>query len=345
MDTVGPLPDARPRPEGGGRLVSDTFLGRSLEHNLLADDARRRVVVYVPPTYDQNPAKRYPAVYLLHGYGHDPGSWVSGRFQGMNIAREMDGLIAEGRIAETIVVMPDARNRYHGSHYVNSEVAGGWADAIARELVAHIDSGYRTIASPHSRGIAGWSMGGRGAIYLAMVYPGVFGAVYGLSSGYMAFKRASIVTDDVWRRVLSIAGTNPNSYDFKIPEQIDEARAVSFSTAYSPNPSRQPFLCDFPVELVDGTLRSVPPVWCRWLTYDPVALARSHGRNLRGLRALQFDCGRSDPLLDGNRSFAAALDGGGIRYRFEEYDGTHHDHVAERITTRVLPFFSGSLEQ
>jgi S-formylglutathione hydrolase len=334
-----------PHPATRGRIVSDTFLSRSLEGNLLGDAAHRSVLVYLPPTYDRNPAKRYPVIYLLHGYGHDPRQWVSGRFQGMNLGEAIDKLIGEGRISEMIVVMPNARNRYHGSHYVNSEVTGRWADAIARELVAYIDIKYRTIASPHSRGIAGWSMGGRGALYLALMYPGVYGAVYGLSSGYFDFAHSPIVTDDVWERVLSIMQGNPDSYEFKVPEQIAEMRVISLATAFSPNPQRRPFLCDLPIELADGKLQSIPAVWQRWLNYDPFVLVRSRTRNLRRLRALQFDCGRSDPLLEGNRIFAKGLDAAGIRHTFEEYDGTHDDHIAERIETRLLPFFSRRLRK
>jgi S-formylglutathione hydrolase len=128
---------ASPHAETSGRIVSDTFLSRSLGSNLLGDAADRSILVYLPPTYDRNPAKRYPVIYLLHGYGHDPRQWMSGRFQGMNLAEAMDRLIADGRTGEMIVVMPNARNRYHGSHYVNSEVTRRWADAIARELVAY----------------------------------------------------------------------------------------------------------------------------------------------------------------------------------------------------------------
>jgi hypothetical protein len=109
-----------------------------------------------------------PVIYLLQGFGGRIDSWINGRFQGLNLKDAMDRLIAAHDIGEMIVVMPDARNHYFGSHYVNSAVTGEWADAIARDLVAHVDRKYRTIASPDSRGLAGWSMGGRGALYLAM---------------------------------------------------------------------------------------------------------------------------------------------------------------------------------
>ncbi len=100
----------------------------------------------------------------------------------------MDSVIGSGALREMIIVRPDASNRYVGCHYANSIVTGNWEDFIVRELVAHIDRTYRTLATPASRGLAGHSMGGRGALYLASKYPNVYGALYALSSGRMAFE-------------------------------------------------------------------------------------------------------------------------------------------------------------
>jgi enterochelin esterase-like enzyme len=90
---------------------------QALKGNLLGDAAERSVIVYLPPSYDSTPAKRYPVVYLLHGNNQRNTQWTEGRFQGMNIKTAMDTLIASGTIREMIVVMPDASNRYLGSHY------------------------------------------------------------------------------------------------------------------------------------------------------------------------------------------------------------------------------------
>ena len=344
-NAVAETKTAEPRSPGVGRIQSDTLIAWSLRGNLLGDAVERKFYLYLPPTYDTAPLSRYPVIYLLPGFGGGIDSWINGRLQGMNIKEEMDRLIAAHEVGEMIVVMPDSRNHYFGSHYVNSVVTGGWADAVVRDLVAHVDRKYRTIASLDSRGVAGWSMGGRGAFYLAMKYPGVFSSVYGLSSGWMAFDHSPPVSDEVWKRVLELERTHPTGYEFKIPEEIDEARAIGFATAFSPNAAHRPFMADLPVQLVDGELKLIPAVWQRWLAYDPVVLLKRYASNLRHLRALQFDCGRSDQLLEANRILARQLQAARVPHNFEEYDGTHVDHLRERIVKRMLPFFSSHLKR
>ena len=318
-----------------GRLVSNTVHSRALEGNLLGDAAERSVIVYLPPSYDSTPAKRYPVVYLLHGNNQRNTLWTEGRFQGMNIKTAMDTLIASGTIREMIVVMPDVSNRYLGSHYANSALTGHWADFVSQDLVGYIDTTYRTVRSPTGRGLAGHSMGGRGTLYLGMKYPGVYSAIYGLSSGRMAFEQFAPFNNETWAQVLALRDTGNVDSKFFGP--------VGFSAAFSPNPNRPPLLVDFPYEIVEGQVKRVEAVWQKWLAHDPVALFASHQENLRQLRAIQFDCGISDQiagLLAANRLFAQALTKAGILHRYEEYDGDHSSGIRKRLETKVLPFFS-----
>jgi S-formylglutathione hydrolase len=258
--------------------------------------------------------------------------WTEGRFQGLHIKAALDALIAAGTIREMIVVMPDAYNRYLGSHYANSVLTGHWADFISQELVTYIDAAYRTMPSPASRGLTGHSMGGRGTLYLAMKYPGVYSAIYGLSSSRMAFEQFDPFTKDIWLQVLALQDINNVERKFIVP--------IGFAAAYSPNPHRPPFLVDFPFESAQGELKRVESVWQKWLAHDPVALVASHQANLRQLRAIQFDCGTADDLLGANRLFAQVLATAGIPHRFEEYDCDHTNRIRERLETKVLPFFS-----
>jgi enterochelin esterase-like enzyme len=255
-----------------------------------------------------------------------------GGFQGFNIKTAMDRLIASGTIREMMVVMPDVNNLYRGSHYANSVVTGRWADFI-KELVAHIDATYRTVRSPSGRGLAGHSMGGRGTLYLAMKYPGVYSAIYALSPGRMAFEQFAPFSNEIWTQLLALRDTGNVDSKFFGP--------VGFSAAFSPNPNRPPLLVDFPYEIVEGQVKRVEAVWQKWLAHDPVALLTSHEANLRQLRAIQFDCGTSDQIVGpANRLFAQALTKAGIAHRYEEYDGDHRNRIGERVETKVLPFFS-----
>src|SRR5215475_13711313 len=77
--------------------------------------------------------------------------------------------------------MPNAYTVYQGSMYSNSVTTGDWEAYLTKDLVEYIDSHYRTIPGPASRGLAGHSMGGYGTIRLVMKYPGVFSSIYVLS--------------------------------------------------------------------------------------------------------------------------------------------------------------------
>ena len=70
-----------------------------------------------------------------------------------------------------------------GSFYVNSPVTGNWEDFITQDVVGYVDSHFRTLAQAESRGITGHSMGGFGALNIAMHRPDVFSAVYSMSPG------------------------------------------------------------------------------------------------------------------------------------------------------------------
>jgi len=328
-----------------GRLVFTTVHSRALEGNLLGDSPDRSMIVYLPPSYERSPARRYPVLYLLHGNGGTGMDWIDGSYQGLNIKTTMDSLIAAGGSKEMIVVMPDASNAFGGSHYVNSTATGRWADFIARDLVEYVDKTYRTLASSASRGLAGHSMGGRGTLFLAATTPGVYGAIYALSAGKMAFEKYPPFTDSVWRRVLSL--WDPGGTGFRhlrdsnldwVPDDV--VVPLSFAAAYSPNPAKPPFYADLPVDLHDGAVTVVDSVFQRWVAEDPITVVRAHPENLRRLRAVYLSCGTSDGLIGANRLMAQVLDDIRVPYTFEEYEGDHDGQIRERMTTKVLPMFS-----
>jgi S-formylglutathione hydrolase FrmB len=122
--------------------------------------------VYLPPDYATNAARRYPVVYWLHGLG---GNETSGVFPA-----DADAAVRAAAVPPLILVSANggARTRYHDS-------ADGriMADTlIAKELVAHVDKTYRTIASRAGRSVQGMSMGGNGALKFAFRYPDLFGS-------------------------------------------------------------------------------------------------------------------------------------------------------------------------
>ncbi len=154
-----------------GQVVYITVHGASLEHNHVGDSPDRAVAVYLPPNYEKS-TQHYPALYLLHGYTADERGWMNPDYVGL--PGMMDRLIAQHAIGPMIVVMPNSFNRFGGSFYTNSELSGDWEDFIARDLVGYIDAHYRTLAAAVSRGIAGHSMGGYGAVRIGMQHPEIF---------------------------------------------------------------------------------------------------------------------------------------------------------------------------
>ncbi|HEV3469179.1 MAG TPA: alpha/beta hydrolase-fold protein, partial [Pyrinomonadaceae bacterium] len=191
-----------------GRLVRESVHSRALEKTVTGESPDRSVIVYLPPSYDTSPAKRYPVVYLLHGITDRNEVWARewtkrndswGTIQGV-----MNGGIAEGLFGEMIVVMPDQLTKWGGSFYTNSTVTGNWEDFTVRELVSHIDGKYRTLAAAASRGLAGHSMGGYGAIKLGMKHPEVYSVVYAMNPAVLGWARDLTIENPAFASVLEM---------------------------------------------------------------------------------------------------------------------------------------------
>ncbi len=161
--------------------------GKSLEGNLSGEPADRDVSVYLPPSYQASGNRRYPVVYLLHGYTNSDVGWFGpesrGSFaDGNTMTAAADRAYANGSVAEAILVMPNAYTIYQGSMFSNSVTTGDWEGFIAKDMVEYMDSHYRTIPERASRGLAGHSMGGYGTFRIAAKYPQVFSSIYILSA-------------------------------------------------------------------------------------------------------------------------------------------------------------------
>src|SRR2546430_2068007 len=129
-----------------------------------------RYGIYLPPSYASSPAKKYPVLYFLHGLFEDETRWSS---RG-STDQIMDKMIADGKIGEFIVAIPNGAT----SFYVNTrDGSEKWEDMIIKEFVPLIESTYRVNASRATRGISGVSMGGYGALQIAMKHTDLFGSV------------------------------------------------------------------------------------------------------------------------------------------------------------------------
>ena len=322
-----------------GMVKTDEFHFVSLEANLVGDSPKRSILVYLPPGYELQKKTRYPVVYLLHGFnGFGVGNKCWMREGGNFIVETISRLITERKISPMIVVMPDGSNRYGGSMYTNSITTGNWEDYIARELVALIDKNYRTLPRAESRGIAGHSMGGYGALKIAMKHPDVFGAVYGTSSCCMTYMPGAVTSQSL------IAARKLTSFEEADKAPFAVRVSFAFAAAWSPNPMKPPFFSEYPFsENSDDGERSAAVV-ARWQANIPTYMADQFVTNLRRLRGIAFDSGTQEPgNQNANRQFAEALKRNRIRHTFEVFDGGHTDKTRERIETSMLPFFSRTL--
>jgi len=140
----------------------------------------RRAFVYTPPEYYKEKNKRYPVLYLQHGWGEDETAWSN---QGhANLI--MDNLIAEGKIKPFIIVMTYGMTNdiRPGSGGLRNFDIKPFQTVLLDELIPYVDANFRTIADQSHRAMAGLSMGGFETHAITLARPDVF-SYYGLLSG------------------------------------------------------------------------------------------------------------------------------------------------------------------
>lgn len=333
---------------GAGQLIEFKLSSSALKNNLLGDSAEQDIAVYLPPSYQTSPAKRFPTLYLLHGFTGTITAWTRNGYQGMSLQPLMDGLIKEGKIREMIVVVPNGRNSYGGGFYTNSTVTGNWEDYIYRDLVSHIDATYRTLARAESRGIAGHSMGGYGALVLGMKHPEVFSAIYALSPCCVALEADMSDENPAWKTTIRLSSKDELRLPPKSLAHFYSLAYVALGASFSPNRERAPFFVDFPYQERDGRLERNEPAYTRWRAKMPLYMIEENKANLQKLRGLFLDYGEREEFSHIRLStalFSKALAERNIPHMFEVYaGGDHGNKIRERLETRVLQFFSDKLD-
>lgn len=308
--------------------------GKFLEGNLEGDSPDRDVSIYLPPGYKKDAKQRYPVIYMLHGYTDSDDKWMGPTKHWINLPSVIDKALASKESREFIVVMPNGFTRYHGSMYSNSVTTGDWEDFVAVELVAYVDAHYRTIASADSRGLAGHSMGGYGAMRIGSKHPEIFSAVYLQSPCCMA----------VWDPERSAAPLEKaaavNNFDDIAKVEFLPRVMLASAAAWSPNPKNPPLYLDLPWK--DGKWQ--PDIAQKWAANAPLVTLDQYITNLKRLKGLAFDAGDKDQPIAANIAILdQALNTNTVPHSFEIYDGDHLNHIAERFETKVLPFFSKNL--
>ena len=138
----------------------------------------RRAFVYTPPSYEKDKKKRYPVLYLQHGWGEDETAWSN---QGhANLI--MDNLIADGKIKPFIIVMTYGMTNDVKMGGLRNFDIKPFQTVLIDELIPYIDANFRTLADQPHRAMAGLSMGGMETKTITLARPDIF-SHYGLLSG------------------------------------------------------------------------------------------------------------------------------------------------------------------
>ena len=306
-----------------------------LEGNLSGDSADRYVSIYLPASYKTNPAKHYPVVYFLHGYTDDDAKFYGFKRHWMVLPPILDTVFARGDAKEMIVVTPDAFTRFQGSMYSNSITTGDWEDFISQELVAYMDSHYRTIAKKESRGLCGHSMGGYGALRIGEKHPEVFSSIYLLSP--CCLNSTPVPAQNIPQNFLRLDSIKTME-QFLNADFFTKAMFAS-AAAWSPNPTQPPFYIDLPLK--DGQLQ--PWVLQKWDANRPLNNLDQYIFNIKQLKAIGFDAGNKDQISASITVLDSELNKYGVKHFFEVYEGDHINHVADRIEKKMLEFFSDNL--
>jgi enterochelin esterase family protein len=184
-------------------LASPSQILRSAEAPSLALGHPLGFALYLPPDYDQGHDK-LPVVYLLHGAEATALDWVD---QG-HIQAIADKLIASHRLPPVIIVMPDGGPN---SWYMDAPTdgSGNVATAIEQDLPAYVERTWRARSDRRGRAIAGYSMGGYGALRFALMAPDRYGAAAAMSGAFWTQVKPDTQFDDRIQRIFQGAFGRP----------------------------------------------------------------------------------------------------------------------------------------
>ena len=316
--------------ELAGQLEEHVIVSELLRDNPLGDPHERPLWVYLPPGYDDDPDRRYPAVYVIQGYAGHLTLWRNRVPFRQPFPETADAVFARAEAPPALVVYVDAWTSYGGSQFVDSPGTGRYHSYLCDEVVPWVDGRYRTLAEPAHRAIMGKSSGGFGAMITPMLRPDLFGALathagdalYELS--YIpGFARAvRLLRDydaDIWRwwEEFRSRVAFTKEADMVLLEVLGVAACFS---------AHEDGSVELPFDPRTGAVRD--DAWARWLDWDPVRMVPRYAGALRSLRAIWIDAGtRDEYYLDlGAEAFRAALREIGVAdevIRFELFDAGH----------------------
>jgi S-formylglutathione hydrolase FrmB len=316
--------------ELAGTLHEHVIDSTLLRGNPLGDPHERPLWVYTPPGYADEPERRYPAVFVIQGYTGQIVAWRNRAPFRQPFPETADAVFASGDAPPAIVVYVDAWTAYGGSQFVDSPGTGKYHSYLCDEVVPWVDARYRTLPSREHRAIMGKSSGGFGAMITPMLRPDLFGALathagdtlyeYCYLREFGSIVRALRGYDgDLWRWWADFN----SRVSFTKQEDMLLVGFIGVAAAFSAN---EDGTVDLPFNPRTGVID--PPVWQRWLDWDPVRMAGAYADALRSVHSMWIDAGtRDDYFLDvGAEAFRDELRSIGVAddvIRYELFDATH----------------------
>jgi S-formylglutathione hydrolase FrmB len=301
-------------PDGPGEVETHHFHSDAL-------GVDKDYVVYLPAGYAADPARRYPVIYMLHGLGGNETMWAGvGK-----LAATADQLHLQA-----IVVMPDGDAGFWANGATKVDRAAclqtrpifsehedaadycvetpAYEDYVIRDLIGHVDATYRTIAERGGRGIGGLSMGGFGALQLAMRHP------------------------DLFVSTASHSGVDALLYAGPWPYQAGKVVLATDVSTWGRE-----------LEPIGGQIRGIFGAdLANWQAHDPAVLA---GKLADGDLAIYLDCGTEDDfqLHNGAQYLHDILTERGVSHEWYLGPGKHdfvfwHDRLDDSLRFHMAAF-------
>ncbi len=318
-----------------GRYEEVIFESEALKGNPLGDPHQRPLWIYLPPGYDDDPARRYPAVYIIQGLTGQLDMWRNRSAFRRNFPELADDLFARGEAPPCILVWVDCWTSLGGSQFLDSPATGRYHTYLCEEIVPWVDAHYRTLAAREHRAITGKSSGGYGAMLTPMLRPDLWGG-FATHAGDALFELC--YQRDFARVVRALRDSYGGSYQrfwedfrsrpaFSKESDGDLLNVWCMAACYSADVDGSVHL---PFDVATGQLR--PEIWERWLAWDPVRMVPIHAEALRSMKAIYIDAGKRDEYyLDlGAEAFRRALAEIGVTDVFFELFEARHGSIEYR---------------
>ena len=280
-----------------GRLEQHDVTFKALIGNRLGDPPHRTLLIYLPKEYDEEDQRRFPVVYVLHGFTLNVRDWVKPGSLYADYLPRADQLMRSGSMPPVIVVFIDGWTSLGGSQYVDSSGTGRYQQYFVDDIITWVDRHFRTLPEGRHRAVQGHSSGGFGAVYTALCHPDAFAAIGPCAPDALyEVLYPPIFSNAV--RLLRNAGATFKQWqtgEIEIPGAGDLQMCQGIAACFSPDALGTPQL---PFDTKTG--RTLDVIWQEWLAFDPVRLVEQCGDRLAGTRVF-LSVGASDEyhLADG----------------------------------------------